>query len=113
MNQLNIDFRHTPPFDAPRRVTTPAARNTDPDTSHAAATEITRSGARAYQQAQTIAAVRQWPGRTSQELAELSGLDRYMLARRLPECETAGAVKRGVVIECTVTRRKALSWWPL
>lgn len=95
----------------PRRVETPAARRTDPVTSHLAAEQHTRSGARGHQQAQAIAAVRQWPGHTSFELAMLSGIDRYTLARRLPECETAGAVKRGAITECTVTRKKALTWW--
>ncbi|MGH8171819.1 MAG: MarR family transcriptional regulator [Rhodanobacteraceae bacterium] len=95
-----------------RTVATPAARATDPETSHLAAEHHTRTGTRAYQQHQTIAAVRANEGRTSQELAELTGLDRYMLARRLPECVTAGAVKKGVAVECSVTKRKAHLWWP-
>lgn len=96
----------------PRRVETPAARRTDPETSHAAAEVITKSGERAHQQHQTAAAVKRHPGHTSQELSELTGIDRYTLARRLPECETAGSAKRGAVTECTVTKRKALTWWP-
>jgi hypothetical protein len=97
----------------PMRVETPIARNTDPESSHLAAAEITGSGKRRAQQDQTIAAVRKYPGRTSQELANLTGLDRYMLARRLPECVTAGAIKKGALIECTVTRKKAIAWWPV
>ena len=97
----------------PMRVETPIARNTDPESSHLAALEITASGKREDQQHQTITAVRKYPGRTSQELAHLTGLDRYMLARRLPECVTAGAVKKGALIECTVTRKKAIAWWPV
>ena len=95
-----------------RRVETPASRATDPFSSHAAEAHINATGKRAYQQQQTAAAVRQFPGHTSQELCALSGLDRYMLARRLGDCETAGTVKRGVAQECTVTRRLALVWWP-
>jgi hypothetical protein len=95
-----------------RRVETPAARRSDPESSHAAAAEITKSGARAHQQQLAAAAVRQFPGHTSMELAELAGMDRYALARRLPECETAGTVKRGAVTTCTITKRKALVWWP-
>lgn len=97
---------------APRRVETPIARNTDPDTSHEAAAEITASGVRGEQQAQTIAAVRAFPGCTMQELAEKTGHDRYMLARRISECETAGAVRRGAKRTCEVTGRKAEEWWP-
>jgi hypothetical protein len=96
---------------APRRVETPIARASDPESSHLAAKEITASGKRAHQQAQTIAAVRQYPGRTSQELCELTGICRYALARRLPECVTAGAVRKGIQRRCSVTGKTALTWW--
>lgn len=96
-----------------RRVETPAARKTDPVTSHLAAEYHTRSGDRARQQAQTAEAVRLHPGHTSQELAQLTGLDRYMLARRLPECVTAGRVTKGSTQRCSVTGRLALTWWPV
>lgn len=49
---------------------------------------------------------------TSFELALLTDLDRYMLARRLPECETAGRVRRGAMRRCTVTGRLAMEWLP-
>ena len=39
-------------------------------------------------------AVKAHPGRTSKDLAEVANLDRYMLARRLPEVEQMGAVER-------------------
>lgn len=92
------------------RVATPAARNSDPVTSHLAAEEITASGVRFSQQRQVAHAVRRHPGHTSQELAELTGLDRYMLARRLPECETAGRVRKGPMRNCSITGRKAHVW---
>ena len=94
-----------------RRVETPAARRTDPATSHQAAAQHTRSGARGRQRAQTAAAVQEWPGQTSSELAKLSGIDRYTLARRLSECETGGEVSRGAIKTCAVTGKKALTWW--
>lgn len=96
-----------------RRVETPIARRSDPESSHRAAAEITDSGARAHQQAQAIAAVRAYPGLTSQELSELTGLERYMLARRLPEAVTAGAIRKGEQRTCSVTGRLALTWWPV
>lgn len=95
-----------------RRVETPAARRSDPETSHLAAAQHTASGERAYQLAQAVAAVRTLPGRTSFELALATDLDRYMLARRLPEAITAGAVKKGDQRACKVTGRQALTWWP-
>jgi len=97
---------------APRAVATPAARRTDPETSHKAAEEHTRSGARAHQQQQVTAAVRALPGRTSFELAMATGLDRYMVARRLPECVTAGTVRKGATKTCGITGKTALTWWP-
>lgn len=96
-----------------RRVETPAARATDPVTSHLAADAHTRSGTRARQQEQAADAVARYPGHTSQELAQLTGLDRYMLARRLPECVTAGAVFKGTNQRCSVSGRLAMTWWPV
>lgn len=95
-----------------RIVQTPIARTSDPISSHLAAKEITASGKRAHQQAQCAAAVRQFPGHTSFELAMLTDLDRYALGRRLSECETAGTVKRGETKYCDVTGRLAMTWWP-
>lgn len=95
-----------------RAVHTPAARRTDPASSHQAAEIHTLSGKRGQQQDQAAAAVRQFPGCTSFELAMRTDLDRYMLARRLPECETAGRVRRGIQRTCTVTGRVAMEWLP-
>lgn len=96
-----------------RRVETPAARASDPITSHLAAEEVTASGKRSQQQAQAVAAVRAWPGCTSFELAMKSDLDRYALARRLPEVVLAGLVRKGEPKRCDVTGRLALTWWPV
>jgi hypothetical protein len=109
MHAAPLDLFAQPPM---RRIETPAARNTDPSTSHEAAAEVTASGLRAFQQAQTVSAIRAYPGRTMQELAELTGLDRYMLGRRVSECETAGLVVRGVKRRCSITGRSAEPWWP-
>lgn len=95
-----------------RTVATPAARRTDPESSHQAAEIHTLSGKRGAQQDQAAAAVRQFPGCTSFELAMRTHMDRYMLARRLPECELAGRVRRGVQRACTVTGRLAMEWLP-
>lgn len=96
-----------------RTVHTPVARATDPATSHLAAEAITASGARDAQAQLAAEAVRKHPGHTSNELAELCPLDRYALARRLPECATAGAVRRGQSRECRVSGRSAVTWWPV
>jgi len=88
----------------------PRSRGQDPDSSHDAAEAIRRSGALATQQQAILTAVRRWPGLTSLELAARLKFDRYQVARRLPEIETAGKVRRGEIK--TINRRKHLTWWP-
>lgn len=90
----------------------PAARRTDPESSHLAAERITRSGRRASQQDHAHAAVESFPGLTSAELAQETGIDRYELARRLPECAFAGRIRRGSIRLCDVSARPACTWWP-
>lgn len=90
-------------------VQTPAARNSDPLTSHMAAQHMNHTGARAKQQQEVLAAVRKHPGMTSSELAQATGVDRYMLARRLPEL--APAVVKGEARKCQVSGRQAVTWW--
>ena len=89
------------------------ARATDPGTSHEAARHVVSSGLQADQQAVALAAVKLAPGLTSNELASQTVLDRYMLARRLPELEEAGMVWRGPKKPCEVSGRSACTWWPV
>lgn len=95
-----------------RLVETPASRASDPDTSFESEAEINATGLRAFQQSQTACAVRKYPGSTMAELARKAGLDRYVLGRRISECETAGVVFRGLKRRCTVTGRMAEPWFP-
>ena len=88
------------------------ARSTDPASSHEAAASVIASGALAHQQAQAAAAVRAFPGRTSNELSVECGQDRYALARRLPECEEAARVRRGTIRKDRYTGRSGVTWWP-
>jgi hypothetical protein len=94
------------------RVETPAARNTDPETSHEAAEAITASGVRHRQAKDVARAVRFYPGRTSAEIAALLMMQRHIPARRLPELETGGVVERGPKRKCTVAGTNAITWWP-
>lgn len=91
-------------------VRTPAARATDPDTSHIAAETVTKSGVRAHQQRQVLAALREWPGCTSAELARHAHMDRYAVARRLPELVPQYAFQGGSR-ECQISGRPAVTWW--
>jgi CRP-like cAMP-binding protein len=105
------------------RVETPAARRTDPESSHRAAEEVTSLGTRAHQQQQVLEAVRLWPMCTSAELAKRSNLDRYVLGRRLPELRTGGVIEnppdpinpvgskpRPLMRACRETGRLAMLW---
>jgi hypothetical protein len=94
-------------------IQTPAARSTDPNSSHDAERHINQSGVRARQQNMAAQAVKIYAGMTSLEIAEKATLCRYMLARRLPECETAGQVYRGQERRCRVSGRMAGTWWPI
>jgi len=92
---------------------TPIARNTDPVSSHLAAAEITSKGIRGSQRGKVLDMVFSRPGMTSRELAYLFDMDRYIVARRLPELEAYGRVYKGPIVRCAVGKRKAVSWWPV
>ena len=87
-----------------------AARATDPASSHAAADRMAETGAAEGQRSRVLEALRGQPGRTLAELM-VQGLDRYQVARRLPELVTLGLVRRGAARECQVTGRQAVTWW--
>lgn len=57
------------------------ARTTDPESSHLAGEDVTKSGVRHNQQLIATRCVRETPGRTSAELAVIHDKDRYMLGR--------------------------------
>lgn len=94
----------------------PIARRRDPSTSHESAEHITKNGSRARQQNATLDLVRRFPGHTSAELAvksELAGgdIDRWTAARRLPELRKAWLVKTGEARSCSISGRRALTWY--
>ena len=94
-----------------RIIATPAARSTDPAASHVAADDVTSSGARDRQRRVVAATVAMHPGLTARELATHCELDRYQINRRLPECETAGDVRRGEQRRCSIGGRPATAWY--
>ena len=82
------------------------ARKTDPLSSKRAAREIEKSGALRGQRKLALDLVKQYPGRSSKELADLGTLDRYQLARRLPELALEKLIKR------TEEGNSDCRWWP-
>ena len=89
----------------------PRARNTDPASSHEAANRQRRGRANSDGMI-VLACVRTMPGATSAELAMFYGLDRYMVARRLPDMEERGLVHRGEIRKCKAHGTNAVTWWP-
>jgi hypothetical protein len=92
-------------------IQTPAARRNDIESSYAAASEITKSGARQAQIEQVVAMVQRTNGMTSRELSVLHGADRHMIGRRLSEAETAQEIEKGPIRICAQGNRKAVTWW--
>ncbi|HHA2975912.1 winged helix-turn-helix domain-containing protein [Stenotrophomonas geniculata] len=89
------------------------ARSTDPQSSHIAAADLAASGALRVQHAKTEAAVTRHPGHSSLHLSMLTGLDRHMLGRRLPELAREGRIWRGPTAPCATTGKPACTWWPV
>jgi hypothetical protein len=88
----------------------PLARKTDPHTSHEAAHALVESGAHQRQVDQVLAALTQYPNRTSAELAAEAGFDRYMVARRLSDLEKRNKASKHPARICTVSKRRAVVW---
>ena len=85
----------------------------DPTTSLHAARRVVEDGTLTGQQAEILALVREYPGRTTLELSESEGcrLDRYTIAKRMSLLETACLVKRGPARE-QANGRSAHTYWP-
>jgi DNA-binding transcriptional ArsR family regulator len=104
------------PPDVPH-LTAPAARTTDPHTSHLAAAEITADGTRDRQAAAILQAVREHPDETALELALRLGMERAQTSKRLPELRRVGLVENprdadgGLLTRpCRVTRKTVMLW---
>ena len=91
-------------------IKTPASRSSDPHTSHEAEEFINQTGIRYSQQREVLAWLKSHPGNTSKELAKISGLDRYVVARRLPEIAPMHAEK-GEARKCAESGRQAVTWY--
>jgi hypothetical protein len=91
--------------------TAPIAANADPITSHLAAEELTESGARDAQKYAVLSALRgELVPPTSRELARTSQMDRYVVARRLPDLEADGWARKVGQRKCSITDRQCVTW---
>ncbi len=93
----------------PVREVAPLAAKNDPISSQLAAVQITSSGQLTSQKAEILCWLRaQSQPLTSMEIAHAAGLDRYMVARRLPDPEREGLVERCAIRECSASNRAAI-----
>lgn len=88
------------------------ARRSDPTTSIEAARRVIASGSQDDHVGRIVRAVRARPGRTSAELAQLTGLERHEAARRTADAEHQGSIHKGAPRVCSVGGRSAVTWWP-
>lgn len=94
-----------------REVDRPRTHRGDPQTSHEAAEHLKRSGRLAAQQQAVMEALRECDGATHAELGVFMGLHWLTPARRLPELERAGLVKKGEPRICRVKGSRCTTWW--
>lgn len=85
------------------------ARRSDPVSSHEAAAEHVASGSHDSQKADVLRTLRAHPRSTSAELSAY-GIDRFTVARRLPDLEKEGFVRRDGLRDCRVTKRRSVVW---
>lgn len=102
-------FPASPPRGLRPLADTPRARRDDPITSHEAAEALRASGALGRQQLEVLAAVRRWPGLTSLELGARMEINRWAVARRLPELEPVYVHKGEPRV---VNGRRHVTWYP-
>lgn len=86
------------------------ARANDPVTSFLAGDEIEVKGYAEAQRQICLNAVKKAGGMTSAEIAHITGTERHMPARRLPELRAKGLVMNGENKICSVCGRLSMTW---
>jgi len=87
------------------------AANDDPLSSKLAAGQVEKSGLRRHQIEKVVNALRLHPDTTTMELSHGSGLDRYMIARRMSEAESLNLVVRCEKMKvCSISKKLAQTW---
>ena len=90
-------------------IQTPAARSTDPWTSHDAAEHVTKTGKRTRQQQQVLDLIREHPNCSSEELAGFGVLGYHQIARRIKELVTGGFIE-SCSVRVNSRGRPVLTW---
>jgi CRP-like cAMP-binding protein len=89
------------------------ARNTDPSTSHVAASAVEATGTAISQRERCLMAAYDKPGSTAGEIAMVVGLDRHTVSKRLPELRERNLICNGTSRLCQVRDTLMMTWWPL
>jgi hypothetical protein len=89
----------------------PLSHREDPLTSYIAADRLVRSGRHKNIKKAVLEALRAHDGSTSGELGRYLGRDWLYAARRLPELETDGLVRKGEPRICECKGTKCVTWW--
>jgi hypothetical protein len=93
----------------------PISRNSDPQTSHAAGRDHTRSGKRGTNCELVETVVRREPGLTYREIhAHIPTIrEAVEVQRRCSDLERIGRIVSGEPRTCTRSGRPAQTWWPV
>ena len=89
----------------------PLSHRHDPETSRKAARRLIASGKLTGQRRAVLEALRKCDGVTHAELGALMGVHWLTPARRLPELERAGLVRKGGRRICRVKHSRCTTWW--
>lgn len=87
------------------------ARTTDPGTNHLAAADAVASGTVAGHERRILAALREQPGMTSDEIARAAGLERVAAARRMAGLKRKRLVYDGEPRASSISGRAGVTWW--
>ena len=83
------------------------ARANDALSSHKAVDKLEKSKGMLYQRGLVLRLVKEWPGKTSLQLAQLGNQDRHLIARRLPDLAKLNLVERRDPGD-----GGQITWWP-
>jgi len=88
----------------------PVAKTNDPVTSWEAGEEIHETGTAQRHVEIILCTLSPHHSLTSAEIAAECELDRWQVARRLPEMERKNLAERWEIRKCAVTNRKCVTW---
>jgi hypothetical protein len=111
MSEQRLLFETPADADRPRADRGPLAHRGDPATSYEAARRLVQSGKLTGQRKAVMEALLKCDGVTHAELGALMAVHWLIPARRLPELERAGLVRKGEPRLCNIKHSRCTTWW--